>query len=375
VAGRKLVQRNAILRSLVSTALHGQFAQYAGDNFGLLTQFMSMADQIRNSKQRADDNFLNGLDQILRDSAYLVPSATCTVADLDMAVALLETCNTANLGPCVIRWLYQVTAVLQELSQKSGVSLPQQLILSKPSQCSVFFYGTEDAEEVLSSLYKSDQQEDKQPKKSEINKDKQKQDQTQKDQPKKEKQQTSKTETKKEAKGGGDQAPATYDIHAMDIRVGKIVKVWDHESADKLYCEEIDLGTETRQIASGLRPFLAPTELQDKLVLVLCNLKKLNLKGFPSHGMVLCASNAEHTAVELVVPPEGTSIGERVVFDGVELSDPEPENKVAKKKIFEQLAPDLQTNADGIVVWKGHVAKTSAGVVAAVNKMPSASVK
>jgi tRNA-binding EMAP/Myf-like protein len=38
----------------------------------------------------------------------------------------------------------------------------------------------------------------------------------------------------------------------MDIRVGKITKVWKHPDSEKLYCEEIDIGGETRSIASGL---------------------------------------------------------------------------------------------------------------------------
>jgi tRNA-binding EMAP/Myf-like protein len=39
----------------------------------------------------------------------------------------------------------------------------------------------------------------------------------------------------------------------MDIRVGKITKVWKHPDSDKLWCEEIDIGGgEIRQIASGL---------------------------------------------------------------------------------------------------------------------------
>jgi aminoacyl tRNA synthase complex-interacting multifunctional protein 1 len=39
----------------------------------------------------------------------------------------------------------------------------------------------------------------------------------------------------------------------MDIRVGKIVKVWKHPESEKLYCEEVDMGNgEIRKIASGL---------------------------------------------------------------------------------------------------------------------------
>jgi methionine--tRNA ligase beta chain len=82
----------------------------------------------------------------------------------------------------------------------------------------------------------------------------------------------------------------TYEgppITALDIRVGEIKKVWEHEEADKLFCEEIDVGEgEPRQIASGLRPYMKAEDLLGKKVLVLCNLKERKLVGFPSHGMV-----------------------------------------------------------------------------------------
>lgn len=63
-----------------------------------------------------------------------------------------------------------------------------------------------------------------------------------------------------------------------DIRVGQIIKAWPHESADKLYCEEINPGEDKlRLIASGLRPFYSLEEMQNQRVLVLCNLKSRNL--------------------------------------------------------------------------------------------------
>ncbi|CAK9097050.1 unnamed protein product [Durusdinium trenchii] len=64
------------------------------------------------------------------------------------------------------------------------------------------------------------------------------------------------------------------DFSRLDIKIGKITKVWPHESSDKLYCEEIDLGEDKpRQIASGLRAHLKQEEMQDQLVVVLANLK------------------------------------------------------------------------------------------------------
>lgn len=179
----------------------------------------------------------------------------------------------------------------------------------------------------------------------------------------------------KQPKAKHQAAPAAeLNISALDIRVGKILKAWNHEEAEKLYCEEVDVGEDKpRQIASGLRPFYNLEEMQGRTVLVLCNLKARNLVGFPSHGMVMCASNDDHTKVEFAVPPEGAKIGERVMFEGHD-GEPEAENKVAKKKMFEKLAPDLKTNADGVIEWKGATSKTSAGPCKAVNGMPNAQV-
>ena len=179
----------------------------------------------------------------------------------------------------------------------------------------------------------------------------------------------------KQPKAKQQAAPAAeLNISALDIRVGKILKAWNHEEAEKLYCEEVDVGEDKpRQIASGLRPFYKLEEMQGRTVLVLCNLKARNLVGFPSHGMVMCASNDDHTKVEFAVPPEGAKIGERVMFEGHD-GEPEAENKVAKKKMFEKLAPDLKTNADGVIEWKGATSKTTAGPCKAVNGMPNAQV-
>ena len=89
--------------------------------------------------------------------------------------------------------------------------------------------------------------------------------------------------------------------------------------------------------------------------------------------MVLCASNEDHTRVEFVVPPETAHIGERVLFEGYSGS-PEPENKVAKKKITEMVLPFLRTNDQGIVTWKGVHSSTSSGPCVASKGMMNAHV-
>lgn len=77
----------------------------------------------------------------------------------------------------------------------------------------------------------------------------------------------------------------------LDIRVGKIVEVSKHPDADALYVEKVDLGEEApRTIISGLVNFIPIEEMQNRMVVVLCNLKPAKMRGIESHGMVLCAS-------------------------------------------------------------------------------------
>lgn len=181
---------------------------------------------------------------------------------------------------------------------------------------------------------------------------------------------TSSSSSASTSSAGTSDLKNTYDgppISALDIRVGRIVKVWEHEEAEKLYCEEIDVGEdEPRQIASGLRPYLKQEDLEGRMVLVLCNLKERKLVGFPSHGMVLCASNKDHTDVRLVSPPVDAKIGERVTVPDFDFESeegaPYAENKIGKKKIVENLAPFMVTNKYGVPEFLGRPFMTSAGV-------------
>lgn len=378
--GYQLTQRNAILRCLAGYGLlfamdqspyyllggHAMTARTGGATSAMalagMVQWMSAADGV--ARTGASEELLTELEVLLTKQAYLVPSALPTLADWDLAVALVATQGLESY-PSVSRWLSTVLAMLQDYGAKVGVKVPSGPA-PLPAAPIAFYYGTEDMDAVLVPATKSTaptkgkpaakgKPQGKEQPKPQGGNEKKKKDKPKKPQP-------------------PPPAEVPLSVAALDIRVGQIKKAWHHEEADKLFCEEIDLGTETRNIASGLRPFYKTEDLTGRRVLVLCNLKKRNLVGFPSHGMVLCASNADHTKVEFVVPPEDTPIGERVVFDGIEMVDPEPENKVAKKKLFEKIAPDLKTDGRGQVVWKDSVAKTSKGVVQALNGMAGAQV-
>ncbi|XP_021894266.1 methionine--tRNA ligase, cytoplasmic [Carica papaya] len=163
-------------------------------------------------------------------------------------------------------------------------------------------------------------------------------------------------------------AESEISITRLDIRVGKIVKAQKHPDADSLYLEEIDVGeAQTRTVVSGLVKYIPLEEMQNRLVCVLCNLKPATMRGIKSHAMVLAASNSDHTKVELVEPPKSAIVGERVTFPGFE-GDPDDVLN-PKKKVWETLQVDMQTNADLVACYKDIPLTTSAGVC----KVPSIS--
>ena len=64
-----------------------------------------------------------------------------------------------------------------------------------------------------------------------------------------------------------------------------------HPDADSLYLEKIDVGeAEPRTVVSGLVAYVSQEALQDRLVLLLCNLKPQKMRGVESQAMLLCAS-------------------------------------------------------------------------------------
>lgn len=165
----------------------------------------------------------------------------------------------------------------------------------------------------------------------------------------------------KSAQGMASSAPNQSEFSKMDIRVGLIVKVWNHPNADKLFCEKIDVGEDKpREIASGLRGHYQLEEMEKRKVLVVCNLKSSKMVGFESQGMVLAAKSADGSKVELIEVPEGAPVGERVVVKGDE-GDPYTSTQVKKKKTWETVASELRTSEDGTATWAAKPIETSSG--------------
>ncbi len=86
--------------------------------------------------------------------------------------------------------------------------------------------------------------------------------------------------------------PIEYDdFDKLDLRVGTILSAEKHPKADKLLVFQVQMGTEKRQIISGVAQYFKPEECVGKKVVVVANLKPRKLRGLESKGMLLFADN------------------------------------------------------------------------------------
>ena len=76
------------------------------------------------------------------------------------------------------------------------------------------------------------------------------------------------------------------DFTKIELKVGTIIAAEKHQKADRLLVEQIDLGTETRQIVSGIAKTFEPKDVIGKKVVVVSNLKPVKLRGVESQGMI-----------------------------------------------------------------------------------------
>lgn len=98
----------------------------------------------------------------------------------------------------------------------------------------------------------------------------------------------------------------TYDdFDKLDFRVGEIIKAEKHPKADKLLVFQVKMGTEVRQVISGVAETYKPEEMLGKKVVVLANLKPRQLRGLESYGMLLFADNGDKVAAVTTDAPDG----------------------------------------------------------------------
>ncbi|CAJ0587332.1 unnamed protein product, partial [Mesorhabditis spiculigera] len=145
-------------------------------------------------------------------------------------------------------------------------------------------------------------------------------------------------------KGGAPKAAATddvIDIGRLDLRVGRIIHCEKHPDADALYMEKIDVGeAEPRTVVSGLVKHVPLEQMQNRLVVVMCNLKPAKMRGVESRAMV-----------EIMEVDPSAKPGTPVVCPPYEHRPDAQLNP--KKKIWETVAEDLVVSPDGFATWKG----------------------
>ena len=83
------------------------------------------------------------------------------------------------------------------------------------------------------------------------------------------------------------------DFEKLQFQVGEIIACEAVEKSKKLLCSQVKIGSEVKQIVSGIRKYYTPEEMVGKKVMVLVNLKPAKLAGVLSEGMLLCAEDTE----------------------------------------------------------------------------------
>ena len=104
----------------------------------------------------------------------------------------------------------------------------------------------------------------------------------------------------------------SYDDFAkMQFQVGEIIACEEVKKSKKLLCSKVRIGSEVKQIVSGIKLHYTPEEMVGKKVMVLVNLKPATLAGIVSEGMLLCAEDADGN-LALVVPEKEMPAGAEI---------------------------------------------------------------
>ncbi|SEL59299.1 methionyl-tRNA synthetase [Butyrivibrio sp. ob235] len=118
------------------------------------------------------------------------------------------------------------------------------------------------------------------------------------------------------AADGGIDIPAkdeiTFDdFMKLQFQVGEIIACEAVPKSKKLLCSQVKIGSQTKQIVSGISKYYSPEEMVGKKVMVLVNLKPAKLAGVLSEGMLLCAEDAEGN-LALMTPEKAMPSGAEI---------------------------------------------------------------
>ena len=97
----------------------------------------------------------------------------------------------------------------------------------------------------------------------------------------------------------------------MQFQVGEIIACEEVKKSKKLLCSQVKIGSQVKQIVSGIKAHYTPEEMVGKKVMVLVNLKPAKLAGVLSEGMLLCAEDADGN-LSLMVPEKEMPAGAEI---------------------------------------------------------------
>ena len=104
----------------------------------------------------------------------------------------------------------------------------------------------------------------------------------------------------------------TYDDFAkLQFQVGEIIACEEVKKSKKLLCSQVKIGSQVKQIVSGIKQHYSPEEMVGKKVMVLVNLKPATLAGIVSEGMLLCAED-ENGELALMTPEKNMPAGAEI---------------------------------------------------------------
>ena len=101
------------------------------------------------------------------------------------------------------------------------------------------------------------------------------------------------------------------DFMKMQFQVGEIIACEEVKKSKKLLCSQVKIGSEVKQIVSGIKAHYTAEEMVGKKVMVLVNLKPAKLAGVLSEGMLLCAEDAEGN-LALLTPEKNMPAGAEI---------------------------------------------------------------
>ena len=119
----------------------------------------------------------------------------------------------------------------------------------------------------------------------------------------------------KEEESGIDLEPKAEitfeDFEKLQFQVGEIIACEAVKKSKKLLCSQVKIGSQVRQIVSGIKDHYTPEEMVGKKVMVVTNLKPAKLAGVMSEGMILCAEDAEGN-LALMTPEKNMPAGAEI---------------------------------------------------------------